>query len=142
MSRLDYVQRVLGEVSAALGISALSLGDDACTEVQVGGLWLTLMHATEPGEMLWLYVDLGPVPDRPETLRAVLRSAYTTWVQGEMTLAIDGSGRRVLGYSAIPLALLDATRLVDTLERLLGAGRRIARQLTGQHSATPGHESP
>ena len=131
MSRIDYVQQILAEVAAATGISGLALDEHSCGETRVHGLWLTLMHSTEPGEMLWLYVDLGPVPDAPERLCALMEQGYATWVQGEMTLAIDPGGKRLVGYSVIPVELLDAGRFSDTLERLLRAGRTVERSLYG-----------
>lgn len=126
MSRRHYVQEIVSETAQAMGLPPLEFDEDACLETEIGDQLVTMMHGTEPAEILWLFVDIAPVPDDPAHLRGLLQLGFVTWASGRMTLGLDDAGQRLIGYTAIPLSVLTADALKERLEQLLATGAEIA----------------
>ncbi|MEM7023132.1 MAG: type III secretion system chaperone, partial [Pseudomonadota bacterium] len=129
MSRLGYVKQVVEELGMSVGQSDLSLDDRGATVLQVEGMVFTLIHAADPEEILWLFVDLGQVPEDAELLRGLLTFGLMTWASAQMTVGVNKAGDRILGYVALPVVVLTAERLIDCLNRMHACGTELVGRL-------------
>jgi hypothetical protein len=130
MSRLNYVRSVVHEAGHSLGEPELQLGERSCSvALEVQGLKLTMTYGSEPEELLWLFVDLGPVPDDAELLRGLLAFGLLSWAAAQMTLGIDGERRRLVGYVALPVVVLTTEGLIDALNQLHARGAELVDRL-------------
>lgn len=123
------IASVLAEVGAGLGASRLALDSSGCAELRLGDVPVTLMLAEEPVHLLWLLADLGTVPDEPEVLRGLLRLGFLGWAAGQLTLGLDGAGRRMVGYSVVPVATLSPASIRTALLRLQAGAEGIRDRL-------------
>ncbi|MEM7023000.1 MAG: type III secretion system chaperone [Pseudomonadota bacterium] len=146
MERLDHVIRVLGELAAEAGIDGFHFNDAYRASLALDGIRVTFAYSAEPAELLWLYVDLGAVPEGPEASNWLLEVGFATWAASVMTIALDDSGRRAMGYTAIAVTMLDLTALKDMLAQLLQAAKPIRGQLAARafdlDTQTSGREIP
>jgi hypothetical protein len=123
------VASAIAEVAAARGAPGLALDQEGCAELRVGALSVTLMLASEPVDLLWLYADLGDVPDEPELLRGLMRLGFVSWTSGQLTLGLSSDGRRMVGYSTVPVATLTKDTLASALDRLYQGAEAILDRL-------------
>lgn len=133
MSRADHVASVIADVGAVRGAPGLALNDESCAELTLGALPLTLMLASEPADLLWLFADLGDVPDDPELLHGLLRLGFVSWASGQLTLGLSSDGRRMIGYSTVPVATLTNDTLGLALDRLQQGAEGILDRLAHRH---------
>ena len=130
MSRQHYVEQTVGELGAALDIPQLALDSSGRASLSLNGIRLTLCHADDPVELLWLFVDLGEVADdSAELLQGLLQMGFLTWSSNCMTIGIDESGERIIGHSNIPVVFLNAVRLRDLVQRMLESAAAIRQRI-------------
>jgi hypothetical protein len=139
MSRADYVASVLNEEAAALGLARIALdGSDRAT-LTFNQLEVTFAYAPEPVELLWLYVDLGSIPERGDQARAfLLQVGIGSWAYGRITVGLGPDGRSAQGFTSIPVATLDQALLHRTLTGLLELALPLRKRLAqGDYSLAP-----
>ena len=135
MSRRAYIEQVVAELGAAMGLPALALDGDGRASVLLDDVLFTLMAGDDPVELLWLFADLGYVgPDDPARLRTLLRLGAETWSRGQMTVGLDQHGRHAIGHSAIPVVDLDLALLQNTLRDFADTTMAVRTALTA-HTA-------
>lgn len=120
MSRLDHAAHIVRELGDSMGMSGLSLDEANSVSLAFDDMPLTLAYRAEPLEVLWLMADLGEVPegtDGRDMLKALLQAGFVSWATNCMTVAMDESGRRAIGFTAIPITHLR----VEVLHQVLGA---------------------
>jgi hypothetical protein len=118
MSSDEQVREIIAEAGGQLGAPDLALDDHGCAELALGDVPVTLMLAQQPERLLWLYADLGDVPDEPGLLCGLLRLGFLGWASGQLTLGLDSAGQRMIGYSVVPVATLSTGSLRTALLRL------------------------
>jgi hypothetical protein len=133
MSRADYVASVLNEEAAALGLARIALdGGDRAT-LTFNQLEVTFAYTPEPVELLWLYVELGSIPEASDEARAfLLQVGIGSWAFGRMTVGLAPDGRAAQGFTSIPVATLDQALLDRTLTALLELALPLRKRLA-QH---------
>lgn len=122
MSRLGYVADVLKEFGNEIGMGDLALDETDRLSLTFDGVLVTLAYASEPIELIWIYVDLGEVPiEDVGVLQHLLKIGFECWAQNVMTIGLDDEARNAVGYSSIPVTLLDKRVLKELISRLLEA---------------------
>ena len=122
MSRYNYVTEVLKELGNDMGMGPLELDDTNRLSLVFDGVLVTLSYTTDPLELLWIYVDLGEVPaDNIHVSREMLKLGFECWGQNVMTIGLDDDGNKAIGYSSIPVTVLELPVLREMLSRMLQA---------------------
>ena len=122
MSRYNYVTEVLRELGNDMGMGPLELDDTNRLSLVFDGVLVTLSYTTDPLELLWIYVDLGDVPpDNIHVPREMLKLGFECWGQNVMTIGLDEEGSKAIGYSSIPVTVLELPVLREMLSRMLQA---------------------
>lgn len=135
MSRERIVADAVAALGADLGIPALALDASRRASFCYDGVQFTLSYATEPAEVLWLYVDLGDVEaDNPQMLQCLMQMGYATWFGNCMTIGLNEAGERGIGSSGIPVVWLNPDRLTQLVKRMLAAAAEVRERLTTGHS--------
>jgi hypothetical protein len=130
MSRIDHVGAVLGELAAEAGLDGLALDESQRASLEFDGVTVTFAYGAEPAELLWLFIDLGEIPEDGEAApHCLLRLGLATWAQSVMTLALDEAGTRALGYTVMAVSVLDLATLKEVLARLLEGAKPIRERL-------------
>ncbi|MEM9784702.1 MAG: type III secretion system chaperone [Pseudomonadota bacterium] len=129
MSSVSITQSILDEFGEKLGTGAIALDAEGRATMSVGPLEITFAHDSEPVAMLWLYADLGPMPEDEAAPTGLLTLGYISWMTGAMTIAATDDGTRVFGYTSIPLAMLTVPVLEENFQRLLISGIEVQRRL-------------
>lgn len=132
MSRFNDVQAVLSEFAADNGLAGICLDDHGQVSLNVGPLEVSFMCEVEPVGILWIFADLGDVPDDKEATAYLLNLAFVAWLSDSITIAVESGRRRGLGYAAIPVSGLDAKGLSTTFERLVKAAMEIRERLAAR----------
>ena len=131
MSRIHHVNGVLKEFGAEMGLT-LELGAGDRTSLRFDDVLVTFVYREQPMELLWLYVDLGPVPATGSAVPAMLLELnLQTWLRNVMTISVDQAGARAVGHNVMPLATLDHAPLKAVLKAMLDAAIHIRGQLEG-----------
>lgn len=143
MSRLNHVERILGELGAEMGMAELSLDDSDRLSLLFDGSRVTFLYGAEPMELLWLYVDLGPVPDEGnEAPEFLLKAALIGFTENRMTVGLDARTNHALAHTVIPVALLERPLLKRVLSQLLEASKPIAARIAEGDFTVDTHVSP
>jgi hypothetical protein len=136
VSRSDHVASVLSALARELGLPALALDENDRATLAFDGMPVTFVYTTEPVELLWLYADLGEIPEDGDQAPAfLLQVGLGSWALNRMTIGLDDQGRKVRGYTALPVSLLDAAMLHKTLIALLEVALPLRQRLEGQDFA-------
>ena len=126
MSRRHYVEETIQTFGAGLEIPDLSLDDSDRASFSSDGIHVTFSYATEPVETLWIFVDLGEIPENDvNLLSGLLQASYAMWTSNLMTIGINDSGERALGYTSIPVISLNFSNLFKLVEKLLEAAKEL-----------------
>lgn len=130
MSRHNFVAGVFRGLGDKLGIAPLELDDADRVSLLFDGVLVTFAYTTDPIELVWIYVDLGEVPPHgviaPQRL---LQLGFEFWAKNVMTIGMDEVGRNAIGYSSIPVSLVDVAVLQELLDHMLQAAFLIREQL-------------
>lgn len=130
MSRYNYVTEVLQELGAELGIGPLKFDGTDRVSLVFDGILVTLAYSTEPVELVWIYVDLGEVPDDSLLVpQQMLQVAFECWSNNVMTIGLDDDGKNGVGYSSIPVAVLELPLLKDMIDKMLQAAALVREHL-------------
>jgi hypothetical protein len=133
VSRSDHVASVLSALAGELGLPALALDDNDRATLAFDGMAVTFVYTTEPVELLWLYADLGEIPEDGDQAPAfLLQVGLGSWALNRMTIGLDDQGRKARGYTALPVSLLDASMLHKTLIALLEVALPLRQRLEGR----------
>jgi hypothetical protein len=136
VSRSDHVASVLSALAGELGLPALALDDNDRATLAFDGMAVTFVYTTEPVELLWLYADLGEIPaDGDQAPAFLLQVGLGSWALNRMTIGLDDQGRKVRGYTALPVSLLDPGMLHKTLIGLLEVALPLRQRLADQDFA-------
>ncbi|MEO1019905.1 MAG: type III secretion system chaperone [Pseudomonadota bacterium] len=131
MSREHYVAEIIAELGAGLGLSGFALDGSQRASLIIDGLPVTFTYVAAPVELVWIYVDLGEVPENdPRALDALLQLGFLTWASNRMTLGVDDRGERVIGQAAIPAINLDLPALRGQLGQITESAFLIRDRLT------------
>ena len=122
MSRFNYVTEVLHELGASMGMGALDLDDTNRLSLVFDGVLVTFSYTADPVELVWIYVDLGDVPSGSVRVpREMLKVGFECWANNVMTIGMDDSATKAIGYSSIPVSVLELSVLKEMLSRMLQA---------------------
>ncbi|MEW4486713.1 CesT family type III secretion system chaperone [Thalassoglobus sp. JC818] len=125
-SRYDYVARILNELGDEMGMSSLRFDTTDRISLYFDDIHLTLAYGAEPVELLWIYVDLGnDIGDDPNLLQRVLQLGFETWTRSVMTIGLDDKKDQLIGYTSIPVTILDLNVLQETLSLVLQSARVV-----------------
>ena len=131
MSRAHHVNDVLNEFGKEIGLE-VELGEADRASLRFDGVLVTFAYRTQPIEMLWLYVDLGPIPTSGSAVPIMLLELNLhTWLRTVMTISIDRTGARARGHNVIPVATLDAASLKTVLQAMLDSAGQVRGLLEG-----------
>ena len=134
----QYVNSVLKELAGKLGLADLSLDERDRVSLTFEDTEVILAHTPEPLQLLWIYIDLGPIPETGDEAPAfLLRSGVATWALGHMTIGLDQSGRRAQGHTSIPVTLLDLPLLHKSLTTVLELAGPLRERLARSEYGTP-----
>ena len=125
MSRIQYVETVLQELGAGMGLADLRFdASDRASLLLDDNIPITFAYRAAPVEMLCLYIDRGDIPQKgrqaPEYL---LRAGLTTWLSTAMTISLDDEGKKALAITMIAVATLDLATLTAVLEKAVIVAR-------------------
>ena len=130
MSRFDHVNAVLKELGSDMGMGALTLDSTDRLSLYFDDLLVTFAYGSEPVELLWIYVELASdVGHQSEILQRILQFGFEAWAQNVMTLGLDDNRNRLIGYTSIPVTVLDLTILSETITGILSASRNLRESL-------------
>lgn len=142
MSRYNYVIEVLEELGTEMGMGRLEFDDTSRLSLVFDGVLVTLAYTTEPIELVWIYVDLGEVPaEGIVVFQQLLQVGFEAWAQNVMTIGLDDEGKNAIGYTSIPVTVLELPMLKEMLSRMLQATfliREHLAQVAFEESQTPG----
>lgn len=135
MSSQQVAQSTLDEFAAELGLASVALDADGRLTLEIGEMEVTFAFEDEPAPILWIYADLGEVPDGTEAPRALLALAFVSWIANTMTISVTEGGSRAVGFTCVPVALLTAQGLAESFGSLTEAALEVRRRLeTGDFS--------
>jgi hypothetical protein len=130
MPRYNYVQSVLEELGAEMGLGSIKLDDTNRLSLVFDGVLVTFAYTTEPVELVWIYVDLGEIPQGGVAVpQRALQIGFECWAHNVMTIGLDDEGARAVGYSSIPVTVLALPLLKEMLDRILQATALVREQL-------------
>lgn len=142
MSRYNYVNEVLQELGAEIGMEPLELDDTDRLSLVFDGVLVTFAYSSEPVELVWIYVDLGEVPpDSLQVPQQLLQVAFECWAHNVMTIGVDEEGKNAVGYSSIPVTVLDLPLLKEMLDRILQA-TTLVREHLARTTFDEGQQAP
>ena len=143
MSRINIAHTVVGELCERLGLGAKTLDSSGRLSLRFDDTPVAMTYAEEPLELLWLQVDLGPVPEGAAALRFLLRLGFDCWGLNRMTIGVDDQGRNAWGFTCIPVARLSGESLEQTLSALLEVAIPIRERLSrGEVDLPPSAPEP
>lgn len=147
MSRFNYVTEVLHELGATMGMGPLELDDTNRLSLVFDGVLVTFSYTADPVELLWIYVDLGDVPAGNIRIpREMLKVGFECWANNVMTIGLDDAGNKAIGYSSIPVSVLEISVLQEMLSRILQTTflvrEHLARSMFDQEQAGSSAEAP
>ena len=138
MSRDGLVNSVIGELCAGMGLESPGLDADNRLTLDFGELPVTLSYSTEPAELLWINALLGEIPEQGIAgPRFLMHLAFEGWIVNRMTVGLDPDGRKVWGYSCIPVTLLTRELLEQTLTGLLEVAIPVSARIANQDFELP-----
>ncbi|MEM7021000.1 MAG: type III secretion system chaperone [Pseudomonadota bacterium] len=129
MSRINFVDTVIGEMCEAMGLGDRTLDNEGQLTLRFDDTQVTFTYGAKPIELLWLQVDLGAVPGDPDALRFLLLLGYDSWSLNRMTIGLDSAGRNAWGYSCIPVSELNRDQLEAVLKAMLEVAMPIRQRL-------------
>lgn len=132
MVGIDTIKKVTNETLISRGLPAVEFGEDNCAEFAIDGVPITLMYGTDPLELVWLFADLGLVPEDPVLLRGILRYSQVLWAAGRMTVALDRDGEHLVGYNCLAAASLTPEVLGEQLDRIFAGAADVLDRLAHQ----------
>lgn len=131
MTRWNHVGGVLQELGNEMGMGALELDEHDKLSLLFDGVLVTFAYTSDPIEMFWIYVDLGEIPAGDvNTLNWLLQIGFECWSHNLMTVGLSEDGCKAVGYSVIPVTLLDHTMLIEVLNAMLQTTFEIKDRLT------------
>jgi len=130
MSRINVADTVVGELCEQLGLGERTLDGGGRLTLRFDQTPVTLTYAERPVELLWLQVELGPIPaEGTAAPRFLLRLAFDCWGLNRMTIGLDEAGRKAWGFTCIPVAQLSRDSLEQVLSGLLEVAVPIRERL-------------
>lgn len=140
MSRIAHTNAILGELGTKMGLGSLTLDADHKASLTFDERLVTFTYSEDPMELLWIHLDLGPVPGvGPAAPNRILEINLQTWLSNTMTLGLDEAGERVIGFNVLPVASLGTHALEHLLEAMLETTEVVARELHGlEHAPVSG----
>jgi hypothetical protein len=132
MSRINLVSKVIGEFGQEIGMPDLALDAEDRVRLMFDETPVTFVYAAEPVELFWLYVDLGEMPangDADKAAECLLQLGFLCWAWNKMTIGLDEAGTRAIGFTVIPVALLELGVLKEVLEHLLDAALPVRERM-------------
>ncbi len=142
MSDRRSTQTVLDELAKHYGLPHLTLDDDARQMALINGMPVTFVYEDAPFGLLWLYVDIEAVPDGADQLCGVLRYGFATWIAKAMTIGVDDSGTRLIGFIGLAAQGLTTELARAGLDQLLEASAALRERLTRGEIGQFGAEAP
>lgn len=145
MTRHAHAARIVAELGESMGMSGLSLDEGGAVSLAFDELPVTIAYAAEPVELLWLMADLGAVPDGvdgKDALKGLLQVGLASWATNRMTVGLDESGRRAVGFTAIPITHLNAELLQEVLGALIDIAQPVRAQLAAGQLAPERPDEP
>lgn len=119
MVGIDSITSIANQTLRSRGLTDVAFGTDHCAEVTIENVPITIMYDTNPLELVWLFADLGLVPEDPDILRGILRYTQVLWATGQMTVALDRDGDHLVGYNSLAATSLTPEAFGNQLDRLL-----------------------
>lgn len=130
MSRLSYVETVLDELASEIGLKNMPLDSTGRVSVRFETVPITLAYSDQPVELLWLYADLGSLPEEGyEAPAFLLQLGFALWASNRMTVGLDEKGEVALGYTVIPVSALTFPLLRDVFKQLAETAKPIRERL-------------
>lgn len=138
MSRYNFVASVFKELGQELGMGPLTLDETDRLSLVYDGVLVTFAYTSVPVELVWIYVDLGKVPPTGAVVpQRLLQLAFEYWAKSVMTIGMDDDGRDAVGFSSIPVSLLNLTVLQELLDHMLQATSVIREELARAEFGLP-----
>ncbi len=132
MASFDYVKAEVEAFGALIGIAGVELDQEGRAALDVGAYEVSLLYEERPVELLWLFADLGEVPEDDKAPEFLLRLNFFSWLGDTLTIALDDDDKTVIGFTAIPSALLTSEVLHDAFIRFSRAALVIGDKLAAR----------
>lgn len=126
----------LGEIGAGLGLS-LGLDEDGACAVTCGDGLVVSVVVPELSDSVLLHAHLGPPSGPPEAFfRGLLARNHLFAGSGGCTLAFDETENQAALCQALPLALTDRARFVNSFGHFIDTAIALAQELRSAGAAT------
>ncbi|MEM6365856.1 MAG: CesT family type III secretion system chaperone [Planctomycetota bacterium] len=126
MSRINHVESVFHQFGERMGMGPLVLDSTDRVSLVFDGVLVTFAYSNEPIELIWIYIDLGSVPEEGvAALQTLLTIGFDSWAHNIMTIGLDDEGQNAVGYTSIAVSMLELPLLEEMVSRMLQAASLI-----------------